>query len=614
MNDLPQNELLSAYLDGELTAAEQAQVERLLAASPAARQLLDELRAVSTALQSLPQQKLGEDLSGHVLRIAERRMLTEGEPGNDSSEFPSPQGIRRFVNRRTIVWTGLAAAVALLIAFNEHREQGVLADKGKKDVAVAHHDRDEMKPASELAAIPTIEAASEAIAEGAKREARRAGGQRRGGEPRRVGEFAGSSPAKETLRDQAGTGDSYRFAAPGGQGGGFGGFQAPAKGSAPLTTPPLAPKSAVGQFVPAPGKDKAAMEKPGQSERYWADGTASLGSDVTVVFCNIDPEAAKTKELDKLLAANGVVSYGASTAKGGERMNGQESSDRVKADAVNGLSRQLHIEGVLKQRFVTDVAELVLVEATPAQLKATLVGLAAQPKVFRSVAVKSAQEEATRQAVRSYFKRYEETQNKAGDDFSFFNDAGWGENQQPRMPGLGMPKPAEVVMKKMPAKPAADNKSDLATAAHGEKAGGGAGQERDKSQKEASANGRKASASQPSTDEPSIARGSAAPAVPGGMPLSASSSPAPGMAPARQAGSAEAAAPAEQDAQMEQKGQGQPAPARSLAHVAPRQRVLFVLRIGDSPLHAGFQAAEQSHPAAKKSPTPAPAANPSPPK
>ena len=53
-----------------------------MAADPAARQLLDELRALSAALQSLPQQKLGEDLSQQVLHVAERRMLTEGEPGD----------------------------------------------------------------------------------------------------------------------------------------------------------------------------------------------------------------------------------------------------------------------------------------------------------------------------------------------------------------------------------------------------------------------------------------------------------------------------------------------------------------------------------------------------
>ena len=45
MNDPSENELLSAYLDGELTADERAEVERLLAANPAAREALDELCA-----------------------------------------------------------------------------------------------------------------------------------------------------------------------------------------------------------------------------------------------------------------------------------------------------------------------------------------------------------------------------------------------------------------------------------------------------------------------------------------------------------------------------------------------------------------------------------------
>jgi len=75
MNDVPDTELFSAYLDGELTADEHARVEQLLAASPVARQLLEELRAVGSSLQLLPQQKLDEDLSARVLEIAERRML-----------------------------------------------------------------------------------------------------------------------------------------------------------------------------------------------------------------------------------------------------------------------------------------------------------------------------------------------------------------------------------------------------------------------------------------------------------------------------------------------------------------------------------------------------------
>ncbi len=144
MNDLPQNELLSAYLDGELTAAEQAEVERLLASSPAARQLLDELRAVGATLQSLPRQKLGEDLSQQVLRMAERRMLTEGEPG-DAAPVPLSRALfRRFIHRRSMVWLALTAAVAVMIAIHEQQEKNTLANKAGQPIAVAQADHDNL--------------------------------------------------------------------------------------------------------------------------------------------------------------------------------------------------------------------------------------------------------------------------------------------------------------------------------------------------------------------------------------------------------------------------------------------------------------------------------------
>src|SRR5271155_1164669 len=80
MSDVFDTELFSAYLDGELTAEEQVRAEQILATSPEARQMLDELRAVGSTLQGLPQQKLGEDLSARVLQLAERRMLLPEEP------------------------------------------------------------------------------------------------------------------------------------------------------------------------------------------------------------------------------------------------------------------------------------------------------------------------------------------------------------------------------------------------------------------------------------------------------------------------------------------------------------------------------------------------------
>ncbi len=125
IDDFRESELLSAYLDGELSAEERAQAEHLLAAKPAARKLLEELRSLSTDLKSLPRQKLGEDLSESVLRIAQRRMLTE--PGENATpektgaaSAPQPVPVystilRRLKNPRVWVWEIVIAAVAVLL-------------------------------------------------------------------------------------------------------------------------------------------------------------------------------------------------------------------------------------------------------------------------------------------------------------------------------------------------------------------------------------------------------------------------------------------------------------------------------------------------------------------
>lgn len=134
MSDLHENELISAYLDGELSGEDRARVEQLLATNPEARQLVDELRALSTTLQSLPAQPVGESLSERVMRIAERRTLAGSavQADEDSSADKEehrpvrantdwPRAFRRLVQPRTILWPAAAVAVAVAIMLSNRR-------------------------------------------------------------------------------------------------------------------------------------------------------------------------------------------------------------------------------------------------------------------------------------------------------------------------------------------------------------------------------------------------------------------------------------------------------------------------------------------------------------
>lgn len=129
MLDLPENELFSAYIDGELTADEQAEVEQILNDNPEAQQLVDELRSLSTSLQSLPAYKLDEDLAARVLRQAEQEML--GQPAAapatplpkfhhvEVPESKPTSWARRLLRPRNFAWSAVAIAVAVVLMLNE---------------------------------------------------------------------------------------------------------------------------------------------------------------------------------------------------------------------------------------------------------------------------------------------------------------------------------------------------------------------------------------------------------------------------------------------------------------------------------------------------------------
>lgn len=125
------SELISAFLDGEVSPEEQARVEERLVESAEDRRLFEDMRAIRADLQSLPRRELGKDLSERILRRAERAMLADGTapdgtstdetvadadpqrdgvPGAASPPTPPDPGAWR-----SLIWAGAAIAAAILV-------------------------------------------------------------------------------------------------------------------------------------------------------------------------------------------------------------------------------------------------------------------------------------------------------------------------------------------------------------------------------------------------------------------------------------------------------------------------------------------------------------------
>ncbi len=420
MPDLLQNELLSAYLDGELTAAEQAQVERLLSADPDAARLLEELRSLSVELQELPRQTVGEDLSVQVLRVAERRMLTEGDPGSATStpaapRLPETSFFRRFLIRRTVVWTSLAVAVAVAISINERLQQKPLADKQLARVTAPRDEETSQSRAvkpelvRESGPPPTIQAAPDAVASNEKnavvadnRDAGLAQAATAGSpavEPtvpqvsanRLATKTSPMKPEADRVEPRAALSPSAPAPAPAAV---PANANASAKSSvtpAPVATVP--PRVAAVKRVNPPmvkGVVNGASIPPGIATKTPVKAAAPAGPIIQVVSCDITAEADRKKTFDKLLEANGIAS----------------TLYRASADTAAGRRRieEMQIKG----------ADLVYVEVSEAQAKAVLAGLVAQPELFLAVSVKLPQDATANRLVREFLERRGELPSKSG--------------------------------------------------------------------------------------------------------------------------------------------------------------------------------------------------------
>jgi Putative zinc-finger len=105
------DERISAYLDGELSAGERAEVEELLRTSSSQRQFLAELTSLRESLQSLPRSTLGNEFAPRVTLAAQRA-------ARESAADARPQTARSGRNWLLVVAGGIAvaaASVALLV-------------------------------------------------------------------------------------------------------------------------------------------------------------------------------------------------------------------------------------------------------------------------------------------------------------------------------------------------------------------------------------------------------------------------------------------------------------------------------------------------------------------
>lgn len=291
MNDLPQEELLSAYLDGELTADERARVEELLAESAEYRQLLEELRALRNNLQALPRHTLPADFSQGVLQQAERAMLLDSPARTDGATAgagDAPQHATTMLGGRwlrPLAWAGMAVAAALLVMMMTPEE----GREGDDTVVAVAPERDE-QPQRDARPAPSMQAAP------------------------------------------------------------------PSEPSAPLT------KGGAGEGLPAAAPAAAPSE-----EAEMLAGSAD--EDILIVQLDVRPEAAREGAFQRLLAQQQIELQQPDYVLGGAE---QETATRA-SEAAGPLE-----------------AELVYVEATPAQLEATLAELKQQRDVFLSVSVKAA--------------------------------------------------------------------------------------------------------------------------------------------------------------------------------------------------------------------------------
>ena len=345
---------------------------------------------------------------------------------------------RRFLNRRSMGWLAVVAAIAVMISINDRQQQKRPADKGREvartPVVARDAERSEklersMKKPGEMPEIRALPVVAEKPADKsrvmspAKREAK---------------EYVDKKPLSKVMADRLVENEKVATP-PGGEGeanfGGMGGGS-PMRATEETASAEKGARSPLHEVIdeprspPAPARMSKAAGMSRKGGVYESIASPKHGSQfgqsaagVLVVFCDISPDAAKKKSFDKLLDANGITWHRESVRTSGELRN-LAVRDPSRSDAKQAVAggqgqpqeQQVAAEGTLRQLTTAGNAELVYAEATPAQVKAALAGLEAQPNVFLSVSVRPARDELSRQYVERVQKERRGAEKKSAGD------------------------------------------------------------------------------------------------------------------------------------------------------------------------------------------------------
>jgi hypothetical protein len=438
-------ELLSAYLDGELSADERLRVEHSLAESPASRQLLDELRSIRTSLQRIPRARLGHDFADQVLREAEKEVLsvTAGADGDalesdrerpnvvspiarvEMAEEPGRISWRRL--RRPVIWASLTLAAGLLIMFVDRDRR----PNPGREVAMAGREGKEIEVQWRDGTTRDGTTRDGTTRDGTTREGAEIGAPAEPALHDSLEPSSAAQPRPENLARRYGRSESTPAGA------------APPPAGAPTKAPynPPPPSAAVGGRAMAPAVGKPAQtdsdekaSRPLMEEKL--DSNAGLAgvelkllaaeNNTLLVWCDVAPGTNYSESFREMLAGQNIrwEAEAEVTQKEtplGLKAKGAEESPAGKPPAESERDVQLDRRGRQKRLAEAEQAvldtnnEVVLVEAAQPQIEAVLAAIGDAASVFVNVDVEAPPEAPGKERQLEWFARKQVGTEKLGD-------------------------------------------------------------------------------------------------------------------------------------------------------------------------------------------------------